>query len=609
VKLEFVGEQPNANPYEVGCELARDVDLSRGTLRPRFDDTTVATGDIKRVVCADAGIVRYSSTSGYGFAWGQDVYWLNGDNSWQKVDQNGNTTNLSAPSAPSISQVGEYGVTVSLNSSEGTWNVNPAPSWPPTWSNISGNITRAFTFTNSKNWQFAAFLWVAMEVPTGADPTFTGAVNGNVVPVTFYRADNTFGWLVWDVRGIDCSAISSVEFSYTLSSSHTLVVRYYLDVEWGVPAGRQVYVVTLERNGIESVLSTPVARYITQPHPHLSTRGVVVAGSVSPAGQAGDKLRLYRAIDGVYHKVDEYTTAGTYTTFNLYDKNQIGEPYRPSGILPYGPAIVVGNRVAVAVDRVVYLSQPGNPVRFGTVAINEDNQDAFSVVLPESVVALAAGEGAVIAHTKSNQYAIKLVPTFDNELLHCIPPMKVEAPTARSHRAVCGSLLVDAEGNVWAGSTLLFSGVSGTVHCLQVDGRLYIATGNTVYVSKPSWKGWVEYTLPSSVQWMDTDGSSVYVATSTGLYKLEGSTSRKASCTWRTGKLFGDRLSAVRYVHIAGTSATLKLIRPGKADVVMSNVTGRVHVPAGEQTHEWQLEFNVSTEVYQIHLTSEGGIR
>ncbi len=28
---------------------------------------------------------------------------------------------------------------------------------------------------------------------------------------------------------------------------------------------------------------------------------------------------------------------------------------------------------------------------------------------------------------------------------------------------------------------------------------------------------------------------------------------------------------------------------------------------AGEQTHEWQLEFNVSTEVYQIHLTSEGG--
>ncbi len=569
----------------------------------------MASGNIQRVACADAGIVRYSSTSGYGFAWGQDVYWLNGDNSWQKVDQNGNTTNLSAPNAPSIQSLNRaYSSYVFVSGGGYSWNVTPDSNPPPVWNNVSGSVSRTCTFSSSQNWAGVRWLWFPMRLPQGAEASLVVAVNGNDCPTYYYRpASDTWIWVWADVSDQNMAQFQSFGFRYAWSTSHSVQLAWVsIYGEYGVPTGKQVYVATVERNGVESAVSSSADVVIS---PLVGQVDLGSAGAVATITgvQNGDTVRLYRAIEGIYYQVASGTT--TTSSITLYDKGDVGEPYRPSGILPYGPAIVVGNRVAVAVDRVVYLSQPGNPVRFGTVAINEDNQDAFSVVLPESVVALAAGEGAVIAHTKSNQYAIKLVPTFDNELLHCIPPMKVEAPTARSHRAVCGSLLVDAEGNVWAGSTLLFSGVSGTVHCLQVDGRLYIATGNTVYVSKPSWKGWVEYTLPSSVQWMDTDGSSVYVATSTGLYKLEGSTSRKASCTWRTGKLFGDRLSAVRYVHIAGTSATLKLIRPGKADVVMSNVTGRVHVPAGEQTHEWQLEFNVSTEVYQIHLTSEGGIR
>ncbi|GIV18721.1 MAG: hypothetical protein KatS3mg023_0472 [Armatimonadota bacterium] len=147
------------------------------------------------------------------------------------------------------------------------------------------------------------------------------------------------------------------------------------------------------------------------------------------------------------------------------------------------------------------------------------------------------------------------------------------------------------------------------MHCLQVDGRLYVASGSTVYVSKPNWKGWVEYTVSGSVQWMDTDGSVVYVATTSGLFALEGSSTRKPTCVYRTGRLFGDRISAVRYVHLAGTASTMKLKRPGLPDVVINNATGRVHVPAGEQTAEWQLEFTIEGEVFQIHITSEGGIR
>lgn len=609
MKLELVGELPHYNEYEVQCSLARDVDLSRGTLRPRLDDVTIAVGNIKRVQTADNGIVRYSSTAGYAFAWERDVYWLNGNNSWQRVDSAGNTSNLSAPNAPTIHFVGVYSPSESLGPTNGSWDVTPNQAWPPRWNNVSGNIARIYTFSSARNWSKAAYLWAAIEVPPGADATFEGTVNNIGVPVQFYRADNTFGWLIWDVRAVDCSAVTSVGFSYTLASSHTLTFRYYLDVDFNVPCGYQAYVATLERAGIESVVSQVAVKHISHSNKYRDTRGVIVEASVSPAGQAGDIIRLYRAVDGVYHLVDTFTATQTYTSVYLYDKGDVGEPYRPSGILPFGPALVVGNRVAVASGRTVYLSQPDSPVRFGSIAMNEDNQDAFSVVLPETVVALSVHELGVVAHTRNHQYVIRLQTQHEGDLLHRAAPMKLEAPTARNHRAVWGQLLVDRNGDVWLGNQRLFGGLSGDIHALEVDGRLYIAVGGVVYVSKPSWKGWAEYSVPGTVQWMTTDGVDVFIATPSGVYKLEGANTRKSSCVWRTGKMFSDRISAVRYVHIAGTASTLKLIRPGLSDVVIPNASGRVHVPAGQQTHEWQLEFHVSDEVYAIHLTTEGGVR
>jgi hypothetical protein len=70
-------------------------------------------------------------------------------------------------------------------------------------------------------------------------------------------------------------------------------------------------------------------------------------------------------------------------------------------------------------------------------------------------------------------------------------------------------------------------------------------------------------------------------------------------------------LSALRFVHVAGDAYSVKLIRPGKPDVTMTNVSGRVNVRAGEQTHEWQLELNVaqSDAVYQCYISYESGIQ
>jgi hypothetical protein len=70
-------------------------------------------------------------------------------------------------------------------------------------------------------------------------------------------------------------------------------------------------------------------------------------------------------------------------------------------------------------------------------------------------------------------------------------------------------------------------------------------------------------------------------------------------------------LSAIRFVHLAGDAYSVKLIRPGRADINMSNGSGRMNVPAVEQTHEWQLELNVaqSDAVYQCFVTIETGIQ
>ena len=618
-KLQFVGESVGLNEYEAACTLAEDVDLREGVLIPRFDDFRTTTLPAQRACMVDVanGTLRWKNSPGYCFVFGDDAYFLNSDGNWTWVKSDGSEQTLQEISPPTITSVGEFINDASLlhDADYGWWNAIPNPDWPPTWSNISGSVTRTYTFSSNKNWKGAAYFWAAIEVPVGADPTFSFYVNNAEVPGRFVRGDNTFGWLIWEVRGIDCSSVSSVGFRYSLSSTHTLVFRYYLTVEFGVPLGEQVYVVTLERNGIESVLSTAVHQTLQRPFREIDSCGVRVRCSVSPAGQAGDVVRLYRAVEGQYVLVATYTATGAYTTLHLDDKGDTAEGiYRPSGELPYGPAVVAGNRAVVASGRTLWISQAGAPTRFGASAINEDNIDAFTIVLPAAVDAIAPAEGGVIAHTQRGQFFVSLAPSYENDLLHIRPPVLTDDRAASSFMAAASGAFI-SDGRLFVDGQLVASGLANDGWVLRVAGRVYViyndSTDGWCLVFGPQeWQGALRWKLPAQVAWAFSYGDDVFVATSDGIYQVAGSTYRKASCRWRTGKRFMPMLSAIRFVHLAG-EGTVRLIRPGKPDVVLNNVSGRVNVPAQEQTHEWMLELNVgqSDAVYQCYVSYETGVQ
>jgi hypothetical protein len=612
-KLAFVGESVGLNEYEAACTLAEDADLSGGALKPRLDDFRAVTSAAQRACTVDVagGTLRWKNSSGYVFSYGDDAYFINADGNWTRVKPDGSEQALQEPAAPTITNIVYLGDNLALNSINGTWNVPPDYDWPPTWNNISGTITRTYTFSD-KNWKGAAYFWADIEMPSGGDATFTFYVNNNQVPGRFVRIDNWFGRLIWDVRAIDCSSVYSIGFSYTLSSSHTLMIRFILYVEYRVPVGKHVYVSTVERNGIESVLSTAVHKTVRLPYQEIDSCGLLVYCSVS-AGQAGDIVRLYRAVEGRYVQVAKYIAPGPYTSVELYDKGDSSEGYyRPSGKLPYGPAVVVGNRAIVAAGRTLWVSEAGDPKRFAATSINDDNQDAYTIILPAAISALAPAEGGIIAHTRRGQYLVPLSPQYENDLLHLRPPVLVDERAAGDFRAAAYGAFI-SDGRLFVDGQLVApGGLSNSSWVVRAGGRVYVASGTTCYVWSPQeWEGAVRWTLPAAAQWVFSYGDDVFVATSIGIYKLAGASFRRSSCRWRTGKRFMPMLSAIRFVHVAGNAFSVKLLRPGMSDVVMTNVSGRMNVPAGEQTHGWQLELNVgqSDAVYQCFVTIETGIQ
>jgi hypothetical protein len=497
--------------------LAEDVDLSGGVLRPRADDVQVVASAAQRACMVDVGggTLRYKNSSGYCFAYGDDAYFIDADGQWTRVKPDGSEQTLQEIDPPTISNVAEFIDEVSFELSERYVERNTEPIWPPTWSNISGSVSRTYTFSSSKNWTGAAYFWAAIEVPSGADPTFIFYVNGNQVPGRFVRADNSFGWLIWDVKSIDCSSVSSIGFSYTLSSSHTLVFRYYLTVEFGVPLGEQVYAVTLERNGVESVLSTAFNKTLRRPFREIDSCGVLVQCSVSPAGQVGDIVRLYRAVEGQYVQVASYTAAGTYTSVNLYDKGDSSEGYyRPSGKLPFGPAVVAGNRVAIATGRTLWISQAGDPKRFGATAINDDNQDAYTIILPATISAVAPAEGGVVAHTRRGQYLVPLSPQYENDLLHVRPPVLIDERAASDFRAAAFGAFI-SDGRLFVDGQLVASGLNSSSWVVRlVDGCTSSPATHAMSGRLPSGRERCGgRCLPA--QWVFVYGDDVFVATAT----------------------------------------------------------------------------------------------
>jgi hypothetical protein len=569
------------------------------------------------MVDVSGGTLRWKNSSGYVFAYGDDAYFLNSDGNWTRVKPDGSEQTLTEPPAPTITNITLHGDDVSMNSSNGSWSVPPNPAWPPTW-NDSGYVSRTYYFSGARNWKGAAYFWCPIDIPPGPDHTFNFYVNGSRVPgrIVRWNDNDPFAWLIWDVRAIDCSAVTSVGFSYEMNNAHTLVVRYTLYVEYSLPVGKHVYVTTLERNGVESVLSQPFSRTVGRPFREIDSSGVSVYCSVSPAGQAGDIVRLYRAVEGQYVRVASYTAGGTFTSVALHDRGDTAEGYyRPSGKLPYGPAAVVSTRAVVAAGRTLWISQAGDPKRFGATAINDDNADAFTIVLPATIDAIAPAEGGIVAHTRRGQYLVPLSPQYDNDLLHMRPPVLVDDRAASDHRAAANGAFI-SDGRLFVDGQLVASGMNNNSWVVRVAGRVYSiyndsSDGWCLVWSPQEWQGALRWKMPHPVNWVFSYGDDVFVCTSNGIYQVAGSVHRKPSCRWRTGKRFMPMLSALRFVHVAGNADAVKLIRPNMSDVNMVNVSGRRNVPSGEQTHEWQLELNVAQgdAVYQCYISYELGIQ
>ena len=611
-KLAFVGESVGLNEYEQQCSLAEDCDLSGGLLRPRLDDFRVTTSAAQRACMVDVsnGTLRWKNSSGYVFSYGDDAYFLNSDGNWTWVKPDGSEQTLTEPPAPTLTMLEPNSWVYHFwSDTRFNWNVPPQQGYPE-WTNVSGYIERTYTFPAPQpQLPFARWFWFLLIVPDGAEHSLQVAINGGDVP-TFYRRDGAFLWVWADASAADMSTFQSFGFRYSLQNAHTVSISWgNVYVEGQLPVGRHVYAATIERNGVESVLGPTRSVIATPGKPRIELPSAGVKGRVSGL-QSGDIVRVYRAAEGQYILVSEIVATTSHVWF--HDWGDSGAPYRPSGKLPYGPAAVVGNRVCIAAGRTLWISQAGDPKRFGATAINDDNADAFTIVLPAAVDAVAPAEGGVVAHTRRGQYLVPLSPQYDNDLLHLRPPVLVDERAAGDFRAAANGAFI-SDGRLFVDGQLVApSGLSNSSWVIRAGGRVCVVNGSTCYVWSPAeWEGAVRWSLPASAQWVFVYGDDVFIATSNGIYKLAGASFRRSSCRWRTGKRFNPALSALRFVHVAGAASSVKLIRPGRADVNMTNVSGRVNVPATEQTHEWQLELNVSgtDAVYQCFVTIETGIQ
>ena len=615
-KLAFVGEPVGTNEYEAACTLAEDCELRAGLIVPRFDDFRVTTSAAQRACMVDvgSGTLRWKNSSGYCFAYGDDAYFINADGNWTWVKPDGSEQVLAEPPAPTLTMLEPNSWVYHFwSDTRFNWNVPPQQGYPE-WTNVSGAVERTYTFPAPQpQLPFARWFWFLLIVPDGAEHSLQVAINGGDVP-TFYRRDGAFLWVWVDASAADLTTFQSFGFRYSLQNTHTVSIGWgNVYVEGQLQAGRHVYAATIERNGVESVLGATRSVAATPGKPQIELPSAGVRGRVSGL-QAGDIVRVYRATEGQYILVAESTATTSHVYFYDWGDHSTN-PYRPSGKLPYGPAAVVGNRAVVAAGRTLWISQAGNPIRFGATAINDDNQDAYTIILPAAIAAIAPAEGGVIAHTRRGQYLVPLSPQYDNDLLHMRPPALIDDRAASDFRAAAVGAFI-SDGRLFVDGQLVASGLSDSSWVVRTAGRVYViyndsSQGWCLIWSPQEWAGALRWKMPHPVSWAFSYGDDVFVATTNGIYQVAGSVHRKPSCRWRTGKRFMPMLSAIRFVHLAGAAYSVKLIRPGKPDVTLVNVSGRANVPAGEQTHEWQLELNVaqSDAVYQCYISYETGVQ
>jgi hypothetical protein len=602
VRIPFVGETGDVNIYDAVCVLAQDVDLSRGILEGRRADEQLDTADRRRVFVKGDGTIVASSGAGYGFVWNNDVYLLNGQNDWRK---NGDTGQwLSPPSAPSIQShalvLPEYEVDIA-----GRYSPTPTVFDEAGWSKWNMSATGRTTFTVTLTFASAVDLseYSGLYVAVGLPSSVTDLqlkIGTTSLPLLGKQAywqdsDTVAQRYFFDLTIIPASqrtAVTSLVFTYTATSNHVLWI-YRKHWRMYFVRGKVVYLATLTRNNAESLPSSPYEVPIL--HEFALSYGVqlTIAGCSS-----GDIVKLYRSVGESYYLVAQGTASGSTTT--LTDKGNIGERYIPSGILPFGPAVVWGNRVAIAQGNELYISAVGLPERYSQGMLN-DTGDPYRVVLPERIIALTVVDGALVAYSRQHTWVWQPVRTlYENDNLSSVVPQRVEAIPPLSDKSVDGNVVAALDGLYVNGRLVFRKQWSSSSPIVLSRGNLVcVVDGRIMYVLQ-SPMGWVRYTLPlSQVHWLAWDGQYLIAAGVGGVYRI-GSSSTRMSGKWRSGRITTGNKFLVEWIRVFSSQTCSVTLKTDVGDYAphVFNMPDRwkpADSSAGGRALRWaQLEVNIS---------------
>jgi hypothetical protein len=557
MRLPFVGERGDYNVYDTICELAQDVDLREGTLQGRWGDVELITGERKRVFVKGDGTVVASTDDGYGFVWGNEVYLINGDGLWKRGGDSGTVLNpASVP--PTISQHASF---VPYYAPSSATQYSPAPSifaqngWNKWAQSASGWQTFSITLSISPAIDLSEFkgLGLAVKLPQAYLGSFRVKMAGVQLPELFRKQIYPdYHIISFDLTAVtNRSSISTVIYEYDADANHDLLVFNWLYELYGVH-GKVVYLATIVRNNAESVASAPYEVPVLRDWLYSYGVNITVTGVNS-----GDVVRLYRSEGENYFLAAQGTASGSSIT--LLDKGDVGERYVPGGILPYGPAVVWGNRVAIAKGNELYFSAAGNPEKYSQSVLS-NLSDPYRVVLPEQIIAVTVVDGVLVAYGRQHAWLWHTGRAlYETDDFSSVVPERVESVIPLSAKSVDGKA-VAAQDGLYVGGRLIFPKrwQSSAPIVLARGHFIGVVDGSVMYVWRTGQEGWVRYSMPSSsVHWVSWDGQYPIVAGSAGVHRIGAGNVRYVS-KWRSGRITAGNKFLLDWLHVY-TSQTCRV--------------------------------------------------
>ena len=375
--------------------------------------------------------------------------------------------------------------------------------------------------------------------------------------------------------------------------------RFAVLVHGRVPQGVQKYLLTrVVQVGAYELESAPVSFEVSLRQ--FSSHGVRVWA------RGSGRLRLYRLIDGAYHRVAEAEGSESSDVVLVDDGVEVGEVYRQSGVLPAGDVCAVWmNRVVVGRvgERVVWVSGEGEPLRYAESGLLDT--DALTVVFPEAVRALDARADGVLVYGVSRRWIItRYAPLMVFELRGFEPS---SSKAVHQGWVADGEAVYDGRGRRvrWLPEELR----APAVLRVGLDGSVLVAKDELVEVLTES--GWVRYSVLGAVRDAVFSNGFWVVATGDGVYRLAVG-ARVSGGLWRSGRFSAEGYSRPFWVWVMG-SAWVRY-RDGAGTERQARVAwGRWQVPVSQAARWWELELALEPDdvVYELRVEAGqvGGVR